>query len=142
MRRRMMKSKIHRATVTDANLHYVGSVTVDRDLMDAADLVEFEQVAVVDIDNGARLETYVIEGPRGSGAICLNGAAARLVSPGDKVILISYADYEAAELEAYAPAIVHVDVANGIVDEATAQALAALDQPAPRRYVEVPAPVG
>ena len=139
MRRRMMKSKIHRATVTDANLHYVGSVTVDRDLMDAADLVEFEQVAVVDIDNGARLETYVIEGPRGSGAICLNGAAARLVSPGDKVILISYADYEDAELATYAPAIVHVDTANAIVDEATATALAALHTPAPRRYVEVAA---
>lgn len=137
MRRRMMKSKIHRATVTDANLHYVGSVTVDQDLMDAADLVEFEQVAVVDIDNGARLETYVIAGERGSGDICLNGAAARLVSPGDKVILISYADYEDAELAAYEPAIVHVDTANGIVDEATATALAALHTPAPRRYHEV-----
>ncbi|CAN5297393.1 N/A [soil metagenome] len=140
MHRRMMKSKIHRATVTDADLHYVGSVTVDRDLMDAADLVEYEQVAIVDIDNGARLETYVIEGPRGGGDICLNGAAARLVSPGDRVILISYADYDAAELEAYAPTIVHVDSANGIVDEATANALAALNTPAPRPYVEVPAP--
>ncbi len=140
MRRRMMKSKVHRATVTDANLHYVGSVTVDRDLMDAADLVEFEQVAVVDIDNGARLETYVIEGVRGSGDVCLNGAAARLVAPGDKVILISYADYEDAELESYAPTIVHVDTANAIVDEATAHTLAAVDSPAPRRYVEVPAP--
>ncbi|CAN5705293.1 N/A [soil metagenome] len=138
MRRRMMKSKLHRATVTDADLHYVGSVTVDRDLMDAADLVEFEQVAVVDIDNGARLETYVIEGARGSGAICLNGAAARLVSPGDKVILISYADYDEAELATYQPRIVHVDTANAIVDEATAAALAALHTPAPRRYVEVP----
>ena len=137
MRRRMMKSKIHRATVTDADLHYVGSITVDRDLMDAADLVEFEQVAVVDIDNGARLETYVIEGPRGSGAICLNGAAARLVSPGDRVIVISYADHEDAELDGYAPRIVHVDTANGIVDEATAQALADLASPAPRRYVTV-----
>ena len=137
MRRRMMKSKIHRATVTDANLHYVGSVTVDQDLMDAADLVEFEQVAVVDIDNGARLETYVIAGERGSGDICLNGAAARLVAPGDKVILISYADYEEAELVTYEPAIVHVDTANGIVDEDTARALADLTSPAPRRYVEV-----
>ena len=139
MRRRMMKSKIHRATVTDADLHYVGSVTVDRDLMDAADLCEYEQVAVVDIDNGARLETYVIEGARGSGDVCLNGAAARLVSPGDRVILISYADYEEAELAAYAPTVVHVDTANAIVDEATASALAALHRPAPRRYVEVPA---
>ena len=141
MRRRMMKSKIHRATVTDADLHYVGSVTVDRDLMDAADLVEFEQVAVVDIDNGARLETYVIEGERGSRSVCLNGAAARLVSPGDKVIIISYGDYEEAELEGYAPRIVHVDTDNGLVDEETARVLAGLDPPAPRRYVEVPAPV-
>jgi aspartate 1-decarboxylase len=135
----MMKSKIHRATVTDADLHYVGSITVDRDLMDAADLAEFEQVAVVDIDNGARLETYVIEGPRGSGAVCLNGAAARLVAPGDKVIVISYADYEDVELDGYEPRIVHVDTANGIVDEATARTLADLSSPAPRRYVEVPA---
>ncbi|HXH56150.1 aspartate 1-decarboxylase [Iamia sp.] len=140
MRRRMMKSKIHRATVSDADLHYVGSVTVDRDLMDAADLIEFEQVAVVDIDNGARLETYVIEGERGSGAVCLNGAAARLVAPGDKVIVISYAEYSEAELAAYAPRIVHVDSANGIVDEDTARSLAAFDAPAPRRYVEVAAP--
>ena len=141
MRRRMMKSKIHRATVTDANLHYVGSITVDRDLMDAADLLEYEQVAVVDVDNGARLETYVIEGPRGSGAICLNGAAARLVSPGDKVIIISYADYEQAELDTYAPTIVHVDTSNTMVDEATATALAALHTPAPRPYHEVEARV-
>jgi len=139
VRRRMMKSKIHRATVTDADLHYVGSITVDRDLMEAAALVEFEQVAVVDIDNGARLETYVIEGPRGGGDLCLNGAAARLVSPGDRVIVISYADYSDEELEAYAPRIVHVDTANGIVDEDTARALADLTSPAPRRYVEVPA---
>lgn len=139
MRRRMMKSKVHRATVTDADLHYVGSITVDRDLMDAADLVEYEQVAVVDIDNGARLETYVIEGVRGSGDICLNGAAARLVSPGDKVIIISYADYDEAELAGYAPRIVHVDTDNRLVDEDTARTLAALDTPAPRRYVEVPA---
>ena len=141
MRRRMMKSKIHRATVTDANLHYVGSITVDRDLMDAADLLEYEQVAVVDVDNGARLETYVIEGPRGSGAICLNGAAVRLVAPGDKVIIISYADYEQAELDTYAPTIVHVDTSNTMVDEATATALAALHTPAPRPYHEVEARV-
>ncbi len=124
MRRRMMKSKIHRATVTDANLHYVGSVTIDRDLMDAADLLEYEQVAIVDIDNGARLETYVIEGERGSGAICLNGAAARLVAVGDKVIIISYAEYEDAELDGYRPTIVHVDTANRQVDEALAKELA------------------
>jgi aspartate 1-decarboxylase len=139
MRRRMMKSKIHRAVVTDADLHYVGSVTIDADLMDAADLVEYEQVAVVDIDNGARLETYVIEGAPGSGDICLNGAAARLVSPGDRVIIISYADYDETELLTYRPSVVHVDTANGMVDEDTARTLAALDGPAPRRYVEVPA---
>jgi aspartate 1-decarboxylase len=138
MRRRMMKSKIHRATVTDADLHYVGSITVDRALMDAADLHEFEQVAVVDIDNGARLETYVIEGERGSGSICLNGAAARLVSPGDRVIVISYADYEEAELAAYVPSIVHVDRRNRPVDAATAERIAAEhDGPAPHRYVDV-----
>jgi aspartate 1-decarboxylase len=135
----MMKSKIHRATVTDANLHYVGSVTIDEDLMDAADLLEHEQVAIVDIDNGARLETYVIAGRRGSGDVCLNGAAARLVAPGDRVIIISYADYEQAELSAYEPCVVHVDTANAIVDADTASALAAMDGPPPRRYVEVPA---
>jgi len=138
MRRRMMKSKIHRATVTDANLHYVGSITVDRDLMDLADLLEYEQVAVVDIDNGARLETYVIEGERGSGSICLNGAAARLVSPGDRVIIISYAEYEAAELEDHRPTVVHVDRANQPIDELTAELIASEQQgPAPHRYVEV-----
>jgi aspartate 1-decarboxylase len=135
----MMKSKLHRATITDANLHYVGSITVDRELMEAADLMEYEQVAVVDIDNGARLETYVIEGVPGSGDICLNGAAARLVAPGDRIIIISYAEYDEAELASYAPTIVHVDTSNGIVDEATAHALADLQSPAPRRYVEVPA---
>jgi len=139
MRRRMMKSKIHRAVVTDADLHYVGSITIDADLMDAADLVEYEQVAVVDVDNGARLETYVIEGEPGSGDICLNGAAARLVSPGDRVIIISYADYDETDLLTYRPSIVHVDTTNAMVDEDVARTLAALDQPAPRRYVEVPA---
>ncbi len=139
MRRRMMKSKIHRATVTDADLHYVGSVTVDAALMDAADLTEYEQVAVVDIDNGQRLETYVIAGAPGSGDICLNGAAARLVNPGDKVIIISYADYDEAELADYTPCIVHVDTANRVVPEELARRLAAADAPAPRRYVEVAA---
>jgi aspartate 1-decarboxylase len=138
MRRRMMKSKVHRATVTDANLHYVGSITVDRDLMDLADLLEYEQVAVVDIDNGARLETYVIEGERGSGDICLNGAAARLVSPGDRVIIISYADFEASELDGFEPTVVHVDSRNRPVDALTAELIAAEQQgPAPHRYVDV-----
>jgi aspartate 1-decarboxylase len=136
----MMKSKIHRATVTDADLHYVGSITVDRDLMDAADLLEYEQVAVVDIDNGARLETYVIEGERGSGSICLNGAAARLVAPGDRVIIISYAEYEDAELEGYEPTVVHVDRSNTQIDALTAELIAAEQQgPAPHPYVEVEA---
>ena len=138
MRRRMMKSKIHRATVTDANLHYVGSITVDRDLMDQADLLEYEQVAVVDIDNGNRLETYVIEGARGSGDICLNGAAARLVSPGDRVIIISYADYDREELEGYEPTIVHVDRQNRQIDALTAELIATEQQgPAPHRYIEI-----
>ena len=103
MFRTMLKSKIHRATVTQADLHYVGSVTVDEDLMDAADLLAGEQVAIVDINNGARLETYVIPGPRGTGVIGINGAAARLVAPGDLVILISYAVLDDAEARRYAP---------------------------------------
>lgn len=112
MQRTMMKSKIHRASVTDANLNYVGSITLDRDLMEAADLLEFEQVHIVDIDNGARFETYVIEGPRGTGTVCLNGAAARLVQPGDKVIVISYAVMDETELEGHTPRIVLVDDKN------------------------------
>ena len=116
MFRTMMKSKIHRATVTHADLHYVGSVTVDQDLMDAADLLEGEQVCIVDIDNGARLETYVIEGERGSGVIGINGAAAHLVHPGDLVILISYAQVEDAEARALVPRVVHVDADNRIVE--------------------------
>jgi aspartate 1-decarboxylase len=107
MQRVMMKSKIHRATVTDANLNYIGSITIDRSLMEAADLLEHEQVHVVNIDNGARFETYVIEGEPDSGTICLNGAAARLVQPGDKVIVISYALYERAEYTE--PKVVQVD---------------------------------
>src|SRR5918996_5829276 len=105
MRRRMLKSKIHRATVTDANLHYVGSVTVDEDLMRAADLLPGEQVAIVDITNGARLETYVIPGESGSGVIGINGAAAHLVHPGDLVIIISYAMLDDAEARALKPRV-------------------------------------
>ena len=119
MRRRMMKSKIHRATVTDANLNYVGSVSIDTELMALADVLPYEQVAVLDIDNGARFETYAIEG--GPGQICLNGAAARLVAPGDKVIIITYAEYEQAELESYAPRVVHVDGRNRVIDESSAR---------------------
>lgn len=116
MRRTMMKSKIHRATVTQANLDYVGSITIDRDLMDAADLLPNEKVQIVDNDNGNRLETYVIEGERGSGTIGLNGAAARLVYPGDTVIIISYGEYEDADARALDPTVVFVDDRNRVVD--------------------------
>ena len=125
MRRRMMKSKIHRATVTGANLHYVGSVSIDTELMALADILPYEQVAVLDIDNGARFETYAIEGERGQ--VCLNGAAARLVQPGDKVIIITYADYDDAELEGYVPRIVHVDAGNGPISEDLALLQASID---------------
>jgi aspartate 1-decarboxylase len=111
----MLKSKIHRATVTHADLHYVGSVTVDADLLDAADLLAGEQVAIVDITNGARLETYVIPGERGSGVLGINGAAARLVQAGDLVILISYAQLDDATARTYRPRIVHVDAANRVI---------------------------
>ncbi len=116
MHRTMLKSKIHRATVTDCDLHYVGSITVDPDLLEAADILEHEQVAVVDVDNGARFETYTIAGERGSGEVKVNGAAARLVHRGDTVILISYATYDRQELSDYEPVVVHVDAANGILD--------------------------
>ncbi|PVZ13010.1 aspartate 1-decarboxylase [Actinomycetospora cinnamomea] len=116
MQRTMLKSKIHRATVTDADLHYVGSVTVDEDLMRAADLLPGEQVAIVDVTNGARLETYVITGPAGSGVIGINGAAAHLVSPGDLVILISYGVMDDAEARTYQPRVVFVDEANRVLD--------------------------
>ena len=114
MRRTMMKSKLHRATVTQADLHYVGSLTLDRDLMDSADLLPNEKIQVVDIDNGARLETYVIPGERGSGVVCMNGAAARLVSPGDLVIIISYAELEDAEAQNWEPRAVLVDANNRV----------------------------
>ncbi|MFR9752546.1 aspartate 1-decarboxylase [Nocardia sp. 004] len=116
MLRTMMKSKIHRATVTHADLHYVGSVTVDQDLLDAADLLEGEQVCIVDIDNGARLETYVIAGERGSGVIGINGAAAHLVHPGDLVILIAYGQLNEQELAEYDPKVVFVDKRNRLVE--------------------------
>src|SRR3954471_2574533 len=112
MFRTMLKSKIHRATVTQADLHYVGSLTVDRDLMDAADLLVGEKIAVVDVTNGARLETYVIEGERGSGVIGVNGAAAHLVHPGDLVIVIGYGLMSDFEARTYQPRVVHVDADN------------------------------
>ena len=114
MHRTMLKSKIHRATVTQADLHYVGSVTIDEDLMDAADLLAGEKVAIVDINNGARLETYVITGPRGSGVIGINGAAARLVHEGDLVIIISYVTVSDAEARELRPRVVFVDAENHI----------------------------
>ena len=115
MLRTMLTSKIHRATVTQADLHYVGSVTVDEDLMDAADLLEGEKVAIVDVTNGARLETYVITGPRGSGIVGINGAAARLVHPGDLVILIAYGQMDDTEARTRRPRVVFVDADNRIV---------------------------
>jgi aspartate 1-decarboxylase len=115
MFRTMLKSKIHRATVTQADLNYVGSVTIDEDLMDAADLLPGEQVAIVDVNNGARLETYVIAGPRGSGVIGINGAAARLVHEGDIVIIISYCTLTDAEARQLVPKVVFVDADNHIL---------------------------
>lgn len=114
MRRTMMKSKIHRATVTGADLNYVGSITLDTSLMRAADILPHEKVHVLDIDNGARFETYAIAG--GPGDVVLNGAAARLVQPGDRVIIITYADYEEAELEKFSPRVVFVDSRNRPMD--------------------------
>jgi aspartate 1-decarboxylase len=115
MQRQMLKSKIHRATVTDADLHYVGSITIDPELMREADLLPHEQVHVLDIDNGQRFETYTIEGEPGKREICINGAAARLVQPGDKVIIVSYGIYDEQELASYKPRVVHVDELNSIV---------------------------
>ena len=114
MRRTMLKSKIHRATLTGSDLNYVGSITIDPDLLEAADIREHEQVHVLDIDNGARFETYTIRGQRGSGDMQVNGAAARLVHTGDKVIVVSYAEYDEAELQEYRPVFIFVDEANRI----------------------------
>ena len=114
MYRTMYKSKIHRATLTDADLHYEGSATIDSDLLDAADIVPYEKVQIVNINTGGRLETYVIEGERGSGEICLNGAAARLGEPGDMVIIISYAEVEDAKAREWVPKTILVDEKNRI----------------------------
>lgn len=114
MMRFMCKSKIHRATVTGADLNYMGSITVDSKLMEAADFMPYEKVQVVNNNNGSRLETYVIPGPRGNGDICLNGAAARLVQPGDQVIIISYCGIDREELKTFKPTVVFVDSANRI----------------------------
>lgn len=132
MRRRMLKSKIHRATITGADLHYVGSISIDPALLAAADIKAHEQVAVLDIDNGARIETYALEGDPGE--VCVNGAAARLVGVGDRVIILTYADFEDAELDAYEPIVVHVDTSNARVDSDRI--------PPGRRYVEFEAASG
>lgn len=116
MFRTMMKSKIHRATVTEANLNYVGSITIDQDILDATDIWPDEKVQIVNNNNGARLETYVISGKRGSGVICLNGAAARLVQPGDTVIIISYAMMTNEEARQHKPIVALMDQDNKIVD--------------------------
>ena len=126
MRRTMLKSKIHRATLTGSDLNYVGSITVDVDLLEAADIREHEQVHVLDIENGARFETYTIAGGRGAGEMQVNGAAARLVHTGDRVIVVSYAAYDEAELESYVPRVVHVNSDNSIagVDDAAGRSAA------------------
>ena len=126
MQRTMLKSKIHRAMVSGCDLHYVGSITIDPDLLEAADILEHEQVHVVDIDNGARFETYTIAGERGSGDMRVNGAAARLVHRGDTIIVISYGQYDEADLERYEPRVVHVESSTNriiSVDDAVATLL-------------------
>lgn len=115
--RTMLKSKIHRACVTDANIDYEGSITIDQELMEAADILPYEQLHVLDVDNGSRLQTYAIEGERGSGVICVNGAAARLISKGDRVIIISYHTVPEAEAGILAPKLVYVDSQNAIVKQ-------------------------
>ncbi|HLS47145.1 MAG TPA: aspartate 1-decarboxylase [Gemmatimonadales bacterium] len=115
MRRHLMKSKIHRATITSADLHYEGSLTVDQDLLDAADLLPYEEVQVVNVNNGARFTTYVISGPRGSGVLQLNGAAARLGMPGDLAIIIAYGVFDESEAARHVPRVVFVDESNHIV---------------------------
>ena len=116
MQRTMCKGKIHRATVTQANLNYIGSITIDQDLLDAADIFPYEQVQVVNVNNGARLETYTIAGARGSGVICLNGAAARHAAEGDIVIIMSYGLYDEKEIRSLEPHIVFVDANNQLVE--------------------------
>ncbi|WP_082506865.1 aspartate 1-decarboxylase [Arthrobacter sp. Leaf337] len=130
MNRKMLKSKIHGATVTEANLHYVGSVTVDLNLLDAADILPGELVAILDITNGARLETYVIAGERGSGVLGINGAAAHLVHTGDTVVLITYAEMTTDEAKAYRPAVVYVNDRNSVIQVATDPSAPAPSSPA------------
>ena len=121
----VMRSKIHRATVTDADVDYVGSISIDSDLMKAAGIEEWEKVHVLDVTNGSRLETYAIEAPAGSGKICINGAAAHLVHPGDLVILLTFEGIPSDEIQSYSPTIVHVNATNEVVDNR--QALEAVE---------------
>jgi aspartate 1-decarboxylase len=115
MIRHLLKSKIHRATVTEANIEYIGSITIDPELMEIADIVPYEKVLVADVDNGARLETYAIEGPRASGVVCMNGAAAHLITKGDRVIIMSFADYDEQETRHHRPRVVFVDDDNKVI---------------------------
>ena len=115
----LLRAKIHRATVTQADLDYVGSISIDEDLLDAAGIVEWEKVAVLDVTNGSRFETYAIKAPRGSGEICINGAAAHLVNPGDLVILLSFQGIEEGGIDSHEPRIVHVDENNKVIELAT-----------------------
>jgi len=133
MLRTVCKSKLHRATVTEANVQYTGSLTLDAHLMRASGLVPYEQVHVVDVDNGARLVTYCIEGPPGSGTVCINGAAARLISAGDKIIIIAYAQVTPEELESFTPKIVLLDHRNRIEQVVTERCRLSED-----REVELP----
>jgi aspartate 1-decarboxylase len=137
MMRTMCKGKIHRATVTQAELNYVGSITVDQDLLDAANIYPYEKVQVVNINNGARLETYKIAGARGSGVICLNGAAARLNAPGDLVIIISYADYNEEEIRSLTPHLVFVDANNHMTETKEVPLIEMLPEPAEQIQNEV-----
>ncbi|HZU65762.1 MAG TPA: aspartate 1-decarboxylase [Ktedonobacteraceae bacterium] len=129
MQRTMCKGKIHRATVTQANLNYVGSITIDQDLLDAADIYPYEKVQVVNVNNGARLETYTIAGARGSGVICLNGAAARLTAEGDLVIIMSYGQFDEQEIRSLEPRLVFVDTDNRIVETKRVPLIEMLPEP-------------
>ncbi len=124
MQRTLLKSKIHRASITDANLNYEGSLTIDSDLMEAADILPYEQIKVYNINNGARFDTYAIAGPSGKGDICLNGAAARMGAPGDLIIIATYANFDQAEIVAHKPVVVLVDSRNRKCDKKAPAGLA------------------
>ncbi len=139
MMRTMCKGKIHRATITQADLNYIGSITIDQNLLEAADIYPYEKVQVVNINNGSRLETYTIAGARGSGVICLNGAAARLNAPGDLVIIISYADYNEEEIRSLVPHIVFVDEYNRITEKKDVPLIEMLPEAVEETHPEVEA---